>query len=238
MNVLDNLPFQIDVPALLREMHVRPGSRHEPEILELVKQAEGIARPKAVFKLVFIDAKGAETIQAEGVEFKSRVMRVHLDKLERFFAYVCTSGVELQGWADSYADDLLAGFYADAINQAVLKSAFGGFVNHLANAYSLVNPSAMNPGSLGDWPIQQQRPLFDLLGDVEGTIGVYLKESFLMVPTKSVSGILFPAEESFASCQLCPRDNCPNRRAPYDPELFERKFRTPVVQSDTEVPLC
>lgn len=238
MNVLENLPFHIDVPALLAEMRVRPGSRHEGELLELIKQAEAIARPKAAFKLVFIEDKGPDTIRGEGIEFKSRVMRVHLDKLERFFAYVCTSGVELQGWADGYADDLLAGFYADAINQAVLKSAFGGFINHLATSYSLVNPSAMNPGSLGDWPITQQRPLFDLLGDVEGTIGVHLKETFLMVPTKSVSGILFPAEESFASCQLCPRDNCPNRRAPYEPELFERKFRAPVVQSDTEVPLC
>ncbi|MGE5601409.1 MAG: vitamin B12 dependent-methionine synthase activation domain-containing protein [Nitrososphaerales archaeon] len=238
MNVLDNLPFQIDVPALLQNMRVRPGSRHEAEILDLVKQAEVIARPKAAFKLVFIEGKGSDTVRAEGIEFKSRVMRVNLDKLERFFAYVCTSGVELQGWADSYSNDLLAGFYADAINQAVLKSAFGGFVSHLSNAYSLINPSAMNPGSLGDWPISQQRPLFDLLGDVEGTIGVHLRETFLMVPTKSVSGILFPAEESFASCQLCPRDNCPNRRAPYDPELFERKYRAPVVQSDTEVPLC
>jgi hypothetical protein len=238
VNVLDNLPFQIDVPTLLQDMRVRPGSRHEAELLDLAKQAEGIARPKAAFKLVFIEGKGEDTVTAEGIEFRSRVMRVNLDKLERFFAYVCTSGLELQGWADSYADDLLAGFYADAINQAVLKSAFGGFVNHLSNAYSLANPSAMNPGSLGDWPISQQRPLFSLLGDVEGTIGVHLKESFLMVPTKSVSGILFPTEESFASCQLCPRDRCPNRRAPYDPELFDRKYRTPVVQSDTEVPLC
>jgi hypothetical protein len=238
VNVLDNLPFQIDVPALLRDMHVRPGSRHEPELLDLVKQAEGIARPKAAFKLVFIEGKGPETIKAEGIEFKSKVMRVHLDKLERFFAYVCTSGVELQAWADSYSDDLLMGFYADAVNQAVLRSAFGGFINHLANAYSLANPSAMNPGSLGDWPITQQRPLFDLLGDVTGAIGVQLTETYLMVPTKSVSGILFPTEESFASCQLCPRDSCPNRRAPYDPELFERKFSAPVVQADTEVPLC
>jgi hypothetical protein len=238
VNVLDNLPYQIDVPALVEQMRVRPGSRHEAELLSLVKQAEGIALPKAVFKLVFIEGKGADTIQAEGIEFKSQVMRVHLDKLERFFAYVCTSGVELQAWADSYADDLLMGFYADAVNQAVLKSAFGGFVNHLANAYSLNNPSAMNPGSLGDWPITQQRPLFSLLGDVTGAIGVQLTETFLMVPTKSVSGILFPAEESFASCQLCPRDSCPNRRAPYDPELFERKFRAPVAQANTEVPLC
>ena len=238
MNILDNLPYRIDVPALLQEMHVRPGSRHEPEILEMVKQAEGIARPKAAYKLVFIEDKGPDTISVEGIEFTSRVMRVHLEKLERFFAYVCTSGVELQAWADSYAEDMLAGFYADAVNQAVLKSAFGGFINHLANAYNLVNPSAMNPGSLGDWPITQQRQLFTLLGDVEGTIGVHLKESFLMVPTKSVSGILFPAEESFASCQLCPRDNCPNRRAPYDPELFERKFRAPIIEASTELPLC
>ncbi len=238
MNVLENLPFQIDMPALLQAMRIRPGSRHEPEFLTFVGQAESIARPKAAFKLVFIEAKGPDTIAAEGVEFKSRVMRVHLDKLERFFAYVCTSGIELQAWADSFADDILRGFYADAINQAVLKSAFGSFVSHLANAYSLNNPSAMNPGSLGDWPLSQQRPLFNLLGDVEAAIGVHLKESFLMVPTKSVSGILFPAEESFASCQLCPRDRCPNRRAPYDPELFERKFRAPITQSDTEVPLC
>jgi hypothetical protein len=211
VNILDNLPFQIDVPALLADMRVKPGSRHESDILRLVDEAQGIARPKAGFKLVFIES-GSDTIAAEGIEFKSRVLRVHLDRLERFFPYVCTSGVELQAWADGYLDDLLLGFYADAINQVVLKSAFGGFMTHLAISYSLANPSVMNPGSLGDWPIQQQRPLFRLLGDVEGRIGVHLKESCLMVPTKSVSGILFPAEETFASCQLCPREHCPNRR--------------------------
>jgi len=46
-----------------------------------------------------------------------------------------------------------------------------------------------------------------------------------MVPVKSVSGILFPTEESFASCQLCPREVCPGRRAPYDPDLYDAKYR-------------
>jgi hypothetical protein len=238
VNIIENLPFRVDAAALLAAMRVRPGSRHEGELLALVKEAEAIARPKAAFKLAFIEGKGPDTIAAEGVEFKSRVMRVNLDKLERFFAYVCTCGVEVQGWAEQYADDLLKGFYADAINEAVLRSAYGGFITHLTNAYGLTNPSAMNPGSLGDWPISQQRQLFGLLGDVEGAIGVQLKESFLMWPIKTVSGILFPTEESFASCQLCPRDNCPNRRAPYDPEMFERKYRTPVEAAETDLPLC
>ncbi len=66
--------------------------------------------------------------------------------------------------------------------------------------------------------------LFALLGDVRSAIGVELTDSLLMVPRKSVSGILFVAEETFASCQLCPRQDCPNRRAPYDAGLFERKY--------------
>ncbi len=82
----------------------------------------------------------------------------------------------------------------------------------------------MNPGSLPDWPLPQQLPLFQLLGDVEGLIGVHLKESFLMVPTKTVSGIFFPTETRFESCQLCPREDCPGRRAPYDAALFQSRY--------------
>ena len=64
----------------------------------------------------------------------------------------------------------------------------------------------MNPGSLADWPLREQRPLFGLLGNVRAAIGVTLTPSLLMTPTKSVSGILFPSEETFASCQLCHAD--------------------------------
>ncbi len=59
----------------------------------------------------------------------------------------------------------------------------------------------------------------------DAAIGVELTPSFLMVPNKSVSGLRFPTEENWASCMLCPRPDCPNRRAPHDPELFERKYR-------------
>ena len=50
-------------------------------------------------------------------------------------------------------------------------------------------------------------------------MGVRLTDSFLMVPNKSVSGIFFPAEVTFTSCQLCQRGVCPGRRAPFDPKL-------------------
>jgi hypothetical protein len=53
---------------------------------------------------------------------------------------------------------------------------------------------------------------------------VTLTDSFLMVPTKSVSGIVFPTEVSFESCRLCPRSDCPGRRAKYDPNLWEQRY--------------
>ena len=74
----------------------------------------------------------------------------------------------------------------------------------------------MSPGSLPDWPIEEQKKLFALLGDVQGVLGVRLNESLLMLPRKSVSGLFFPTEISFYSCQLCPRSNCEARKAAYN----------------------
>ena len=46
--------------------------------------------------------------------------------------------------------------------------------------------------------------------------------SALMKKTrKSISGIRFPTEIDFRTCQLCHRENCPSRSASFDPELWE-----------------
>ena len=83
----------------------------------------------------------------------------------------------------------------------------------------------MTPGSLPDWPIEEQRPLFAILGDIQGAIGVRITEDLVIIPSFSVSGILFPTQISFQSCQLCPREKCQGRRAPYDDKLYERRYR-------------
>jgi hypothetical protein len=82
----------------------------------------------------------------------------------------------------------------------------------------------MNPGSLPDWPLQEQRQLFALLGDTRAAIGVELTDSCLMLPIKSLSGLRFPTGENFENCQLCPRERCPGRRTAYEPGLYERKY--------------
>lgn len=231
--IMDPLPFQIDRMAVRQSLRVKEGSRNADAVERLINEAEQIARPRGLFKLCFIESRTENSISADGITLTSRILRVNLGDLQRFFAYVVTSGVECEQWAESN-DDMLLRFYADVVNQAVLHSATGHFMARLSEVYALPQISTMNPGSLPEWPLSQQRPLFALLGDVEGAIGVQLQPSFLMTPTKTVSGIVFPAEETFASCQLCPRHECPNRRAPHDRLLFERKYQSASTAAASE----
>jgi hypothetical protein len=85
--------------------------------------------------------------------------------------------------------------------------------------YAINSLSSMSPGSLSDWPIEEQKPLFSILGDVETAIGVTMTKDLLMVPTKSISGIYFPTDLPFYTCQLCPRKNCDSRKARFDKAL-------------------
>jgi hypothetical protein len=221
--IIDPLPFSLAAPGIVQALRVRPGSSREAEVYRLIAEAQAIARPKVIYQLAFIEDKGDNTIVANGHTFTSRILRVNLDGLHRAFAYVCTSGRELEAWVQAQGD-MLAQYYADSINEAVLHSATLNFIQQLSATFGLGQTAAMNPGSLADWPISQQRVLFSLLGGVQAAIGVELTPSMLMLPAKSVSGILFPTEANFASCQLCPRSACPNRRMPFEPDLFEQKY--------------
>ena len=222
--ILDNIPFQIDDADLMTSLHVKEGGRHAGEVRRLAQEAQAIARPKALYKVAFIEAKDTRTVVVDGVTFTSRVLRVNLESAQRVFAFVATCGMELEDWAQSQAD-MLRRYWAETINEMALRVATAALHEHLAQTLRPGPTSMMNPGSLEDWPLPEQRALFALLGDPRQSIGVSLTDSLLMVPVKSISGILFPTEESFASCQLCPREVCPSRRAPYDPDLYNDKYR-------------
>jgi len=200
----------------------------------MVCQAQAIARPKALYKAAFIEANQFDRVVIDGVTFTSRVLSINLEKLHRVFPYIATCGLELDIWAHSF-DDMLFRFWADAIAESALRQAMMFLESYLTGLFlpSSSEPNAekntprfarMNPGSLEEWPINEQKPLFSLLGNGPEQVGVQLTETFLMHPVKSVSGIFFSSQEEYANCMLCPREICPNRQAPYQPGLFEQKY--------------
>jgi cobalamin-dependent methionine synthase I len=223
--VLTDIPFEPDLPSLLQKMRAQPGSSRAAELERLAGEAQAVARPKAMYGLAFVESRGDDHVVVEGNTFTSRVLRVNLDPVNRVFPFVATCGTELDDWASSI-DDFLHHYAADYIMELALRTARTALQNHLEDRYGLATISAMNPGSLADWPLREQRPLFTLLRP-DAHVGVRLSESMIMTPLKSVSGLLFQTEVGFASCQLCPRPQCPSRRADYDRTLLEEKYGPP-----------
>jgi len=222
--VIDDVQFEPDLDRLSRRLHVRPGSSQEKEFVRLVTDATEVAKPKALYTVGYIDDKTDDSVVVAGVRLTSRVLRVNLDTVYRVFPFAATCGVELDGWS-AELNDLLHRFWSEAIRESALGAASQRLYQRVVADHGLGKTATMSPGSLGDWPLREQRQLFTIIGDTAAAIGVRLTDSCLMLPTKSVSGIRFPTESSFESCQLCPRGVCPGRRAPYDPDLYDRRYR-------------
>jgi hypothetical protein len=182
---------------------------------QLVKKAMNVMEPKAAFEIGYVEKRGDDSVVIKGLNFHSRGLCQNLNGVGRVFPYVLTLGPAFDELIDN-AEDLLDQYLFDQIGNITLRKARQKFKHHLQNRFAHKKLSFMSPGSLEDWPIEEQKQLFLLIGPVESEIRVQLTDSFIMVPRKSLSGIYFPSEVSFLSCQLCPRESCDSRKAKFD----------------------
>jgi hypothetical protein len=221
MEVLDKIPVSLDETALQKQLHIDPGSDLADEFRSLMDVALAVGKPKAAYTVSFVEGRKGDTVEIDGVSFRSRMLSRNLASVDRTFPLVATCGREMDE-AFPAKGDLLKKYWWDLIKTHLLGAA-GQYLNdHLHRTFRLGKTAVMRPGS-GDasvWPIEQQRGLFTLLGDVEQAIGVRLMDSFLMIPDKTTSGLLFPTEVDFRSCEVCHRDNCPSRQAPFNQQLW------------------
>lgn len=222
MEILKNIPFSLDAANLMEQLHIEPGSDDEADLRSMMAMAVKVGRPKAVYTASFVDGRDGDTVKIDGVSFTSRALSRNLASVERIFPVIATCGTEMD---EAYppGSDMLKDFWWDLIKTNLLTAAHKYLDDHLHRKFRLGKTSTMRPGS-GDanvWPIEQQVGLFSLLGDVEQAIGVKLTRSFLMVPNKTTSGVLFPTEVDFKSCEVCHRENCPARHAAFNKTLWE-----------------
>lgn len=221
MDNLEHIPVSLDLGEIKRRLHMKPAGDWS-QVQTLVEVAQPLIKARAAYKVCYIEAKLEDAVVIDGIRLKSRVLRKNLENVERVFPYVVTIGDKLEAEARSYKD-LLKQYYLDTIGNVALVKARRYLEDQFRCRYALDGMSSMSPGSLKDWPIEEQGLLFSILGDVEASIGVRLNQSLLMIPSKSLSGIYFPTEIPFYSCQLCPRERCPSRKATYD-EILAREY--------------
>jgi len=214
MEKLDPISLGLDIEDVKKRLH-RGDWEQVQTLLDLAKP---LISARAVYDVCYVEEKLEDTVVIDGVRLGSQVLRKNLENVGRVFPYVVTIGIELERKADA-CTDLLERYYLDVIGNAAVGEARKHLEDHLRSRFAFGGLSFMSPGSLGDWPIEEQRPLFSILKGAEASIGVNLTESFLMIPKKSISGIYFPTEVTFYNCQLCPRPHCEGRKARYNEDL-------------------
>lgn len=184
------------------------------ELLErMAAEAATVARPRGVAIMAGVKPANGDDIEIGSVVFTSALLCEKLNRLNRVFPYLVTEGVEMAEWAKQFTDaeDIAC---SRAIRQAVVKGCEARLEEEIGSRYDIPVLSTMNPGSLAAWPITQQEKMFELLDPLPLDIGVRLLPSMWLDPGFSVAGIFFQTDKKYYNCQLCPRDDCPNRKAP------------------------
>ncbi len=176
-------------------------------------------KPAAAYCRVFIDSMkdlgGIWEVSAEGRVFRGKALKA-LSGVHRVFPYIATCGTGMENF-DFSGLDMLAPYWVEEVKLQALSCAREAFIKEIRKKYRLKKPMSLNPGSGNTdiWPIEELNQLFQLL-DGGSTIGVHLTESSLMIPNKTVAGLLFTSPLiDFESCEYCEREHCPDRRVPY-----------------------
>jgi hypothetical protein len=213
VRIFDDFKFVIDPEKIKKRIHF-----NDSEDIELIEDycadAQKIARPKAAMAVVFIDELADDRVMLGNVTFNSRLLVENLSETKKVIPYILTCGTEIYEWAKRI-DDFIGVFVGEEIKIEALRCVSEFFDDYIKKYIYPEKSSVMNPGSLEDWPLTEQKKMFRLLEGPAQTIGVKLTDSCLMIPDKSVSGIVFQKEKSFINCMLCGMKNCPGRRAEY-----------------------
>ena len=222
---IDNIPVTTSFGQVLERLKIEDED-DIAMIRGLFETAKEIVRPKVLYREAYVEEVSGKSVRIDDLSFESEVLAANLKNVHRVFAYVSTCGTEVDDWSHGEKDYVVS-LWLDMIKELFLYEANTFFREYIKKAYEIKTLSAINPGSgeKDNWHISQQTRLFALVGSVKEEIGVTLTDSFLMVPIKSTSGLLYPSETEFVNCSLCGRKNCQGRRAAFDRELYEKTFK-------------
>lgn len=134
---------------------------------------------------------------------------------ELFALFVATAGDDFQAYQRNLAirGDVLQCFIADIIGTCLVEAVGAQMERLLEKCITpLKHTNRFSPGYCG-WKLTEQKKLFALLGG--NPCGIHLSDSCLMMPEKSISGIVgigHKVNERIYGCRYCELDTCYKRK--------------------------
>lgn len=181
------------------------------EINAITDSLKGIVRPR--FNYIMCDGKAT---LPEGFEV-GKIITHQLKGSEGYVFFICTAGREFMEYHEivKLEGDIFKIFIVDSIGSVIAEKCADIMELELEKellSRQLYHTNRFSPGYCG-WYVSQQQLLFPLFNGE--TCGVELTSSSLMIPIKSVSGIIGIGKDVRKleySCGLCDYAQCYKRK--------------------------
>jgi hypothetical protein len=165
----------------------------------------------------------ADSVSYNGLQFATGpIITNQLKRSTSLAIFVSTAGPRLEQWAGELMaeGDMMRGYIVDAIASEYVEQASAWLEKQIAGHVQSRGWKITNRYSPGycDWPVSEQHKLFSLLP--EKFCGITLTESSLMLPIKSLSGIIGlgpDVKRGAFQCSICDLKDCFRRREEPEP---------------------
>ena len=68
-HILDDIPFEAEIEAVARRVHVELSGPLGDELKSYVEQAQAVARPKAMYQVGYVEERGEDWVRVGGQRF-------------------------------------------------------------------------------------------------------------------------------------------------------------------------
>ena len=215
--------FDIDTEQVFNRMGYGtdgvPSARIESLVKEYADNISHLVEPSYSYVIRDINSVRGSRVFIEGsVTFRSNIIARLLEQCQKVAVFVLTIGGRLGEVVRQLSGDglMVQAAVLDAIGSdaaETLAHVVQDIVANEAEAEGLGISLRFSPGYC-DWKVSQQRMVFLAMGG--DTAGVRLTDGCLMIPQKSISGIIGIGSRekvgSYNPCLTCNKRDCEGRR--------------------------
>ncbi len=216
----EGIETEIDEVDIRRYLGYEREQCPRSEVLSLVdsqiRKAYELIKPAAYYTIKPITSVGNSTISVDGLLFTSHKLARMFSGCSQAALLVVTIGEALEKEVAQLTKEglILKASVLDAAGSVAVEKV-AAWLEIMIKGIAAANGDKVSwrysPGYC-DWDTTQQKELF---GGLDGkSIGVNLTDTCLMVPRKSMSGIMGMGKScnTFSACRFCNRKSCPTRR--------------------------
>ena len=187
-------------------------------IKECVIELEKVISPKTITKTFPILLKENNEIDFGFLQTKSKHLSKNLKDCEQVILFASTLGMNVDKLIAKYSKFQMSKVVIiQAVATAMLEEYANDYCDALRREWKekgcYLRPRFSS--GYGDFSLECQKPLLEVL-EAQKRIGIYLTDSLLMTPSKSITAIIGiskqPNQCKIEGCEVCQKKNCIYRR--------------------------